>query len=91
MTADTIERVTMFYLNYAHTLAQHTMHTHAYLVLPGDGDAAGAELAVEGVVAGVQADALHCGELLNVKDVLAVHRSRLHTHRRHVVTNALLK
>ena len=40
------------------------------LLLPGDGDGARAELAVEVLVSLVQTDALHCGELFNVQDIL---------------------
>lgn len=47
------------------------------LILPGNGDAAGGELAVEGVVAGVNRHALHRAELLNVEDVLCVDGVRL--------------
>lgn len=48
-----------------------------YLVLPGDGDAAGGELGVEIVVCLVQVDALHRRELLNVQHVLAINRPGL--------------
>lgn len=48
-----------------------------HLVLPGDGDTARDELAVEAAVGAVQVDAPHRGELLDVQDVLAVNRLRL--------------
>ena len=48
-----------------------------HLVLPGDGDTARDELAVEAAVGAVQVDALHRGELLDVQDVLAVNLLRL--------------
>lgn len=48
-----------------------------HLGLPGDADAAGAELPVEGVVGGVQVHALHRAELLDVEHVLRVHRMGL--------------
>ena len=40
------------------------------LLLPGDGDGAGAELGVEVLVRLVQADSLHRGELLDVQNIL---------------------
>ena len=40
------------------------------LLLPGDGDGARAELAVEVLVSLVETDSLDCGELLNIQDIL---------------------
>ena len=40
------------------------------LLLPGDGDGAGAELGVEVLVRLVQTDSLHRGELLNIQNIL---------------------
>ena len=40
------------------------------LLLPGDGDGAGAELGVEVLVRLVQTDSLHRGELLDVQNIL---------------------
>lgn len=55
--------------------------THApyprYLILPGDGDAAGGKLGVEIIVGLVQVDALHRRELLDVQHVLAINRPGL--------------
>ena len=46
-------------------------------MLPGNGDAARVELGIESVIAGIQVDTFHRGELLNIKDILTVHRSWL--------------
>lgn len=55
-----------------------------YLILPGDGDTARDKLAVEGGICGVQVDASHRGELLDVHDVLTINRMRLHTENKEV-------
>ena len=48
-----------------------------YLVLPGDGDTPCHKLVVEVIVGGVNVDAFHRGELLDVQHVFAVHGPRL--------------
>jgi len=54
-----------------------TTHAYTCLVLPRYGDAASVEFAVERVIAGVEADALHRAELLNVENIFAVDGARL--------------
>ena len=48
-----------------------------YLILPWNGHTAGVELAIEGIVRGVQIDTFYRGELLNVQYVFGVNRARL--------------
>lgn len=51
----------------------HTYFEHLLLydlLLPGDGDGASAELAVEVLVSLVETDALHGGELLDIQNIL---------------------
>lgn len=43
-----------------------------YLILPGNGNASRSKLLVEVIVRGLQLHPFHCGELLNVQNVLAV-------------------
>lgn len=48
-----------------------------YLILPWNGHAAGVELAVEGIIRGIQINTFHRGELLDVQNIFSVNRTRL--------------
>ncbi len=45
----------------------------AYLCLPRNGDGAGIELGVEGVIRGIQIDSFHSRKLLDIQNVLGVY------------------
>lgn len=44
-----------------------------YLILPWDGHAARAELGVKVFICHIKVDSLHCGELVDIHNVMAVH------------------
>lgn len=60
-----------------------------YLVLPGDGDTARSKLTVERVVSGVQVDASHRGELLDIHNVLTVNGLRLCTNNEEALASGI--
>lgn len=49
----------------------------SYLILPRDGDTSCDKLVVEVVIGGVKVHTFDSGELLDIKDIFAVHSPRL--------------